>query len=50
MVQHNITHYVKSFVDGRNQAEIQEEAFRDHQQWQLELAAHMQRLSFARQP
>ena len=49
MVQHNITHYVKSFVDGRNQAEIQEEAFRDHQQWQLELAAHMQRLSFARQ-
>jgi hypothetical protein len=48
MVQHNITHYVKSFVDGRNQAEIQEEAFRDHQQWQLELAAHMQRLSFAR--
>ena len=50
MVQHNITHYVKSFVDGRNQAEIHEEAFRDHQQWQLELAAHMQRLSFARQP
>jgi hypothetical protein len=50
MIQHNITHYVKSFVDGRNQAEIQEEAFRDHQQWQHELAAHMQGLSFARQP
>ena len=44
MIEHNvmITHYVKLFIDGRNQAEIQEEAFRDQQQWQLELAAHMQ--------
>ncbi len=50
MIEHNITHYVKLFIDGRNQAEIQEEAFRDQQQWQLELAAHMQGLSFARQP
>ena len=48
MVQHNITHYVKLFVNGRDQAQIQEQALRDHQQWQLELAAHMQRLSFAR--
>ena len=50
MIEHNITHYVKLFIDGRNQAEIQEEALLDQQQWQLELAAHMQGLSFARQP
>ncbi len=41
MIEHNITYYVKLFIDGKNQAEIQEEAFRDQQQWQLELAAHM---------
>ena len=49
MIEHNITHYVKLFVDGLNQDEIQEEALRDQQQWQHELASHMQGLSFARQ-
>ena len=32
MIEHNITYYVKLFIDGKNQAEIQEEAFRDQQQ------------------